>query len=76
MTAASRREELIEKIRKAQDTRGGVKKMSIKSPVTQEEVEFMNDAEIEAAINAMKRELRDLDNPAPRIFSAKVSKGY
>jgi hypothetical protein len=39
-------------------------------------VEFMSDAEIEASINAIKRELRELDNPAPRIFNIQGRKGY
>ena len=76
MAATHTRDELIAQLRKAQEQRGGVKSMSIQSPVTKETVEFMSDAEIEAAINAIKRELRELENPAPRIFNIQGSKGY
>lgn len=76
MTSAHTREELLEQLRKAQEQRGGVKSLSIQSPVTREHIEFMSDAEIEAAINAIKRELRELDNPAPRIVNIQGVKGY
>ncbi|WP_242219442.1 hypothetical protein [Shinella zoogloeoides] len=76
MAEAHTREELIAQLRKAQEQRGGVKSYSLQSPVTRESVEFMSDAEIEASINAIKRELRELDNPAPRIFNIQARKGY
>lgn len=74
--AAHTREELIAQLRKAQEQRGGVKSISVQSPVTRETIEFMSDAEIEAAINSLKRELRELDNPSPRIFNIQGTKGY
>ena len=74
--AAHTREELLSQLRKAQEQRGGVKSFSIQSPTTRESVEFMSDAEIEAAIHALKRELRELDNPSPRIFNIQAVKGY
>lgn len=76
MTDKPTRDELQTQLREAQTKRGGVKRFSVKSPVNEESVEFFDDIAIERTMNTLKRELRELEGPAPRIFNVKASRGY
>lgn len=76
MTGKPTRDELLEQLAAAQRQRGGVKSFSIQSPTQREHVEFMSDAEIEAAINSLKREIRELDGNTSRITNLSGKRGY